>query len=73
MEQPEIIGYRKLDETDAELMNACKVMERNYLALLDRIASEGGTLRWVNIARTELQIATMAACRAVAKPNGETQ
>lgn len=69
--QPKIIGYRQLTEADAELMNACKVMERNYLSLLDRIAAEGGTLRWVNLARTNLQLATMCASRAVAKPNGE--
>lgn len=71
MIQPRITGYRKLSDSDAELINRLKAKEQDILAFLDVVAAEGGTLRWVNIARTHVEQGFMAACRAVAKPNSE--
>ena len=62
-------GYRTLSEQDIADMNSLKALSRQFLSHLDRLSSTGADGRWLAIARTDMQTACMAECRAVAKPD----
>ena len=72
-------GYRTLAPADIEMMNEVKAVSREFLKKLDFIKfvhesdpdADPQTLRWLAIARTDMQTACMAACRAVARPDAD--
>ncbi|MBL5927842.1 Acb2/Tad1 domain-containing protein [Enterobacter asburiae] len=67
-----IKGYRSLTETEIGAMNDVKAISRNFLAELDMLATNGEyDKRWLAIARTDMQTACMAACRAIARPDSD--
>lgn len=67
-----IAGYRELNPTEIDMMNAVKRMAEKVGALVEDLdAAEGYAevdKRWVAIARTELQQGFMALTRAIARP-----
>ncbi|EPK6145987.1 Acb2/Tad1 domain-containing protein [Klebsiella pneumoniae] len=66
-------GYRSLTQTETGAMNDIKSISRKFLAELDMLATNGEyDKRWLAIARTDMQTACMAACRAVARPDNES-
>ncbi|WP_333881063.1 hypothetical protein [Atlantibacter hermannii] len=66
-------GYRSLTETEIGAMNDVKAISRKFLAELDMLATNGEyDKRWLAIARTDMQTACMAACRAVARPDADS-
>lgn len=69
--QPKITGYRQLSAEDAASLNELKALERALLAKMEELVNTGATPRWAAIAKTHFEQGFMAACRAVAKPNGE--
>jgi len=65
-----ISGYRNLTQNEIDLMNSIKSLE-NDIANLWHQAMESRSFidgRWMNIAKTKYQEATMAFVRAVARP-----
>ncbi len=62
-------GYRTLGEKEINNMNRLKEISRQFLAQLDFLKGEDTDPRWLAIARTDMQTACMAACRAVAQPD----
>lgn len=65
-----ISGYRELSKEEIELINQIKDLgEELQLLLLNIEASGLADPRWIDIARTNMQLGSMAAVRAVAKPN----
>lgn len=72
-------GYRTLTPADIEMMNEVKAVSREFLKKLDFIKFvhesdpdvDPQTLRWLSIARTDMQTACMAACRAIARPDSD--
>lgn len=66
----EVAGYRTLSEDDIAGMNRLKAASKLFL---DTLANHPNVdPRWAAIARTDMQTACMAACRAVAKPSEES-
>lgn len=66
-----IAGYREFSETEIALMNEIKAKADEVGAYLDKLgATNGIDLRWVAIARTDLQQGFMALTRAVTRPTG---
>ena len=67
-----ITGYRELNPTEIDMMNAVKCMAEKVGALVDLLDVAEGYAdidkRWVAIARTELQQGFMALTRAIARP-----
>ena len=69
VEQPEITGYRRLDEREVALMNEIKQHGVELGLLVDRLKStQGLDARWISIGATDLQKGLMALSRAVAQP-----
>jgi hypothetical protein len=79
-------GYRSLSVGDIERMNRLKDASRHFCSLLateeenlrearnrgEIEAPEfGQALRWLAIAKTDMQTACMCACRAVARPDSD--
>lgn len=80
-------GYRTLTPGDVERMNRLKGVSRHFCSLLDterevlaaEVVERGSqdeterteALRWIDIARQNMQLACMAACRSVAKPDAD--
>lgn len=68
-----IKGYRTLPEADIDMMNEVKDASRAFLKKLDFLEvvheSNSQAMRWLAIARTDMQTACMAAVRAVARPD----
>ncbi|ATM21075.1 MULTISPECIES: DUF7681 family protein [Klebsiella/Raoultella group] len=79
-------GYRTLTEKDIAAMNELKLLSRQFIEKLnelkqgaaDELSSIGNhsveaheVFRWLAIARTDMQTACMAACRAVARPDSD--
>lgn len=66
-------GYRKLDDTDIAMMNEIKDVSRGFLKKLEFIRychpNDPVIGRWLAIAKTDMQTACMAACRAIARPD----
>jgi hypothetical protein len=68
-EQPKIVGYRQLNEAEAEVINAIKAVGESLGELVkDLRATEGFDQRWISIGATDLQTGIMALVRAVAQP-----
>ena len=66
--QPKIIGYRQLNEQEAELMNEIKSHGKNLSTLIAKLRStEGLDGRWISIGATDLQTGLMALTRSVAQ------
>lgn len=69
-----ISGYRELSREEINLMNDAKQKEVEVIGLVkrleDRFASEGDSesLRWLAIAKTDIQKGFMALIRSIAKP-----
>jgi len=64
-----IKGYRDLTPAEIDAMNKVKVKAEEVGQLIEDLQNIPGVdLRWVSIAKTNLQQGFMAAVRAVAKP-----
>jgi hypothetical protein len=82
--QPKIIGYRQLSESEVSLMNEGKALAEQcgaFIAKLrahadlvpDQAPNDGTTLqpldqRWISIGATDLQRGFMAVIRGIAQP-----
>ncbi|CNI83463.1 Acb2/Tad1 domain-containing protein [Yersinia pekkanenii] len=64
-------GYRTLTEKDISNMNRLKEISRQFIAQLEFLNTGDTDPRWLAIAKTDMQTACMAACRAVARPNAD--
>ncbi|AMA03914.1 hypothetical protein ACJ69_23045 [Enterobacter asburiae] len=65
-------GYRSLTETEIGAMNDLKAISRNFLAEIEMLSTNSEyDRRWLAIAKTDMQTACMAACRAVARPDAD--
>lgn len=64
---------RDLSLAEKQAMNRLKDASRAFLAELEHIGRMLPDIdkRWVAIARTDMQTACMAACRAVARPDSD--
>lgn len=68
MEQPNITGYRQLNQAEADVANELKELSRQFIAKCEQAKIHGADGRWMAQARTSMQNACMQACRAVFKP-----
>ncbi len=67
--QPKVIGYRQLNEAEAELMNRIKSFGVQLGHLVETMKVDNSLdQRWVSIGATDLQKGLMALVRAVAQP-----
>lgn len=64
-------GYRTLSDKEIANMNRVKEISRQFLAQLEFLNDGVNDLRWLAIARTDMQTACMAACRAIARPDAD--
>ncbi|UUE37956.1 hypothetical protein L0Y26_08605 [Pectobacterium aroidearum] len=64
-------GYRSLTDKEIANMNRLKEISRQFLAQLEFLDDGENDRRWLAIARTDMQTACMAACRAVARPDSD--
>ena len=66
-----VTGYRTLTNAEILAMNQLKQASRAFLAELEAVATHlpEADRRWLAIARTDMQTACMAACRAVTRPS----
>jgi len=64
-------GYRTLGDKEIANMNRVKEISRQFLAQLEFLNDGVNDPRWLAIARTDMQTACMAACRAVARPDAD--
>jgi len=64
---------RDLSTAEKQAMNRLKDASRAFLAELDHLGRLLPDIdrRWAAIARTDMQTACMAACRAVARPDAD--
>jgi hypothetical protein len=64
---------RDLSVVEKQAMNRLKDASRAFLAELDHIGRLLPDIdrRWAAIARTDMQTACMAACRAVSRPDAD--
>ena len=67
----EVKGYRTLTEKEIANMNRLKEISRQFLAQLEFLNDGENDPHWLAIARTDMQTACMAACRAVARPDAD--
>ncbi len=70
-----IAGYRQLTQGEQDLINEGKALGEQidaYLRKIEDMPLQFGhaDMRWIEIARTQLQQGMMAAVRAIAKPKG---
>lgn len=65
-------GYRTLTEKDISNMNRLKEISRQFIAQLEFLNAGDTDPRWLAIAKTDMQTACMAACRAVARPDADS-
>lgn len=64
-----ISGYRELSEAEVALMNVAKRKATEVGELVDAMeGTEGLDLRWLSIAKTDLQKGFMALVRSIAQP-----
>ncbi|MGT3185389.1 Acb2/Tad1 domain-containing protein [Yersinia enterocolitica] len=67
-----IKGYRTLNNQNIADMNSLKALSRQFISHLDRLGHDpDADKRWLAIAKTDMQTACMAACRAVACPDAD--
>ena len=66
-----IKGYRQLTPDDQDKINEIKRYGSELGELIDWLAKQPGIdIRWLSIAKTDLQKGFMCLVRAVAKPEG---
>lgn len=72
MNAPEpIVGYRTLSTTEIDLINTIKEQANNLGRAFEALSQVPGVdARWLAIAKTQMQLGTMAMVRAIAKPEG---
>jgi hypothetical protein len=64
-----VAGYQNQSQANVDLVNANKVLEEQVLRALDDLAANPAVdMRWLAIARTNIEQGFMAANRAVFKP-----
>lgn len=69
-----ISGYRELNQEEINLMNDAKQKEAETLGLIDKLKqrfegeSDSESLRWLSIAKTDIQKGFMSLVRSIAKP-----
>jgi len=64
-----IMGYRELSEHDKKVINGVKAVAEQVGFMCDSLEKLPGVdLRWLAIAKIDLQKGFMAAVRSVAKP-----
>jgi hypothetical protein len=64
-----ITGYRELDQQEIDLMNEIKLKGSELDVLINKMTMDASSdVRWISIAKTNLQQGIMALIRAVAKP-----
>jgi len=63
-----ISGYRELDQSEIDAMNAIKALGPHIGAVINAMP-EGVDRRWQSIGRTHLQEGLMALTRSVAQPD----
>lgn len=72
MSGKEVQGYRTLSDADISMMNSLKAASRNFLSELELVSANSEyDRRWIAIAKTQMQQACMAACRAVSRPDDD--
>lgn len=64
-------GYRTLSKQEISAMNNIKEISGRFLAELEFLMDSEADKRWLAIAKTDMQTACMAACRAVARPDND--
>ena len=65
----QIKGYRDLSQEEIDLMNEVKAEGERLGQLVERVSQiEDVDLRWVSIAKTDLQKGVMSLVRSIAKP-----
>lgn len=64
-------GYRSLTDKDIANMNRLKEISRQFIAQIEFLKGESTDPHWLAIAKTDMQTACMAACRAVARPDDD--
>lgn len=66
-----VTGYRTLTNAEILAMNQLKQASRAFLAELEAVATHlpDADRRWLAIARTDMQTACMAGCRAITRPS----
>jgi len=68
-----IKGYRELDQTEIDIMNAIKEKGAELGDLCDSLGLQSSSVvadqRWLAIGKTHLQQGLMALTRSVAKPD----
>ena len=65
----QIKGYRDLTQAEIDAMNSVKLQAEAVGKVVEAIGGmEGVDVRWVSIARTQLQQGFMALTRAIAQP-----
>lgn len=62
-----IAGYRELEQTEIDLMNAIKEKSNEMGELVRTLP---GDQRWAAIGRTQIQQGVMACIRAITQPEG---
>lgn len=65
---PAITGYRTQEAVRVALVNANKAAEENILRQLDALQKTDVDLRWLAIARTNIELGFMALNRAILRP-----
>ena len=71
---PPVTGYRKLTQTEVDLMNEIKAKGDEMGALVTKLRGMNDPAhvkldqRWVSIGATDIQTGVMALVRAVAQP-----
>ncbi len=66
----EIKGYKVLTDLQKHDVNTIKEYEANFLECLKGLWDcTGNDKRWLSIARTHIEEASMAACRAITQPD----
>lgn len=67
---PDITGYRVLSADEKALINEIKAKGNELDALMDKMRGPDVDMRWLSIARTDLQKGFMCLVRSVAQPTG---
>ncbi len=68
---PKIAGYRELTADEISVMNELKKAEASFLKIIDDLPKSlpATNLRWLAIARTDIETGFMAMNRAVSRPD----
>lgn len=65
----QVVGYRQLSEKDIATVNDIKCMAVQVGNLVDQLLSDSNfDSRWIDIAKTNLQVGFMELTRAVTQP-----